>query len=467
MNRPLRFIRIPALLLTCTASWYLGTPRRAQSTPDQNRTNVQGNGVSLRGAEAFDRFLDSHAEIATQVRQQPWLLTNYNYLQSHPELDAYLQARPQLRADISQNPSAFMGLENRLDQPDGKRDLAELDRFMDTHPEIASQVREKPWLVTNYDFLQSRPELKTFLDNHPQLDKEIGQNPVAFMQEEDLLNQNQNPPVARHNDAELNQFMSSHREIAEQLEKNPSLIDNRDFVQNHPPLQAFLQQNPAIRDEMRNNPNWFNRQDQPPDNNQLAMARNAELRDSGPGRENNRAHLAEFNRFLDSHREIAEQLRKDPSLANNPQFVDNHPALQSFLRNNPEVRQDLRQNANAFMQEEDRIDRQDWRDRDNSHGRMADFGGFLGGHSDIARDMSRDPSIVKNHNYMQQHPELNAYLSAHPDVRDELMANPAKFMKGAQQLSTGGSTTGGVSTGSGTTGSSTGTSTATPNTKPK
>ena len=39
-----------------------------------------------------------------------------------------------------------------------------------------------------------------------------------------------------------------------------------------------------------------------------------------------------------THREIAEQLRKDPSLVKNDEFVKNHPALQTYLQQHPEVR---------------------------------------------------------------------------------------------------------------------------------
>jgi hypothetical protein len=465
MNRPLRFIKMPALLFACAAFLYLGLQARAQSTTDQDKRSAQDNDSTPRGVVAFDRFMDSHPDIAAQVRQKPSLVTNYDYLQSHPQLNTFLQARPQLRAEISQNPSAFMQLENRLDQPDGKRDLGELDRFMDSHPEVAAQVRQSPWLVTNYDFLQSHLDLKMFLQDHPQLSSEIGRNPVAFMQEENLVDR----PAGGRDESEFNQFMNSHREIAEQVRKNPTLMNDRDFVRNHPALQTFLQQNPGIRDQIRQNPNAFNRQEQSFESANIAMARDADLRNRGTGnadRDNNRADLAQFNKFLDSHREIAEQVRKDPSLVNNRQFVQNHPPLQAFLQNDPGVRQDLRQDPNAFMQEENRFDRQgNVGDRDISHQHMADFGGFLGGHSDIAKDLSKDPSVVKNHEYMQQHPELGTYLNAHPDVRDELMMNPSAFVKGAQQFSTAGSMTGGVSTtGNGTTGSSTGTSTATPGT---
>src|SRR5580704_1894041 len=45
-----------------------------------------------------------------------------------------------------------------------------------------------------------------------------------------------------------------------------------------------------------------------------------------------RQELARFDQFLDSHREIAEQVRQNPSLVNNDQFVKGHPALQTFMQ---------------------------------------------------------------------------------------------------------------------------------------
>ena len=53
-----------------------------------------------------------------------------------------------------------------------------------------------------------------------------------------------------------------------------------------------------------------------------------------------RGQLASADRFFDTHPEIAEQLRKDPSLVNNKEFVKNHPDLAtrqcgSILRHPP------------------------------------------------------------------------------------------------------------------------------------
>lgn len=225
--------------------------------------------------------------------------------------------------------------------------------------------------------------------------------------------------------ARFDQFLDSHPEIAEQLRRDPSLANNRDFVQNHPALRSYLDNNPGVRDQLRQDPNVFMRQENRFDNRE----------DARDDRASNRRDSAEFNRFLESHREIAEQVRKNPSLVDNREFVQNHPALQSYLQSNPGVRDQLRQDPNAFMRDQNHVDRpEDARMRDSNHDRMASFGEFLGGHDRIKQDVSKDPTLVKNREYVQNHRDLNDYLNAHPDVRQDWTANPHGFVKGAQQL---------------------------------
>ena len=45
-----------------------------------------------------------------------------------------------------------------------------------------------------------------------------------------------------------------------------------------------------------------------------------------------RRELASFDKFLDSHREIAEQVRRNPSLVDDQQFLKDHPALQTYVQ---------------------------------------------------------------------------------------------------------------------------------------
>src|SRR5258708_39803542 len=66
-----------------------------------------------------------------------------------------------------------------------------------------------------------------------------------------------------------------------------------------------------------------------------------------------------MDRFMDSHPEIAEQLRKNPSLVNNEEFVESHPALQQFLASHPGVREEFKENPNGFMSQEQTFDRRE------------------------------------------------------------------------------------------------------------
>jgi hypothetical protein len=282
--------------------------------------------------------------------------------------------------------------------------------------------------------------------------------------------------------AQFSHFLDTHREIADQLRGNPTLADNYNFLQSHPELRTYLQDHTAVQQALHDNANTFMKEEDGFSRNSGGRGYNAggprpdpvvnpggpDRRGPQPGtpdRDQYRRQLADFNRFLDDHREIAEQVRKDPSLADRHDFVQNHPALDTFLRDNPGVRDDLRQDPNAFMHQEDRLNNAENHDyRDARHDHMADFGGFLGDHHEIARDLDRNPDSVKDRQYVQNRPDLDKYLSAHPEVRSDLMDNPHDFVKGAQQMSTNhgagagmtGSGSGSGSSAAGTTGTTSG-----------
>jgi phage-related protein len=68
---------------------------------------------------AFDRFLDSHPEIANYVVANPTVMGNPKYLQMHPELQAFLDSHAQVKAD----PRAFVSpREWRNEPPSSGRD---------------------------------------------------------------------------------------------------------------------------------------------------------------------------------------------------------------------------------------------------------------------------------------------------------------------------------------------------------
>jgi hypothetical protein len=428
-NKLLRFQTAPTLILGMATLLWLPGAARAQyaTTPDrqqdaqQDRQAAQNDDITRRDLARFDQFLDTHREDAEQLRRTPSLVDDPQFLQSHPELNTYLQDHPSVKQEISQRPDTFMRLEDRYDRDHSVRDRDA--GGSDAYRRDADRDRDAYRTDADARDRDDRGQVR-------------GADPGAAERD-----------AHRRDLAEFDRFLDGHGEIAEQVRKDPSLVDNREFVQTHQPLQDFLRDHPGVREQLKQDPNAFMRQEDRYDRDSYARDRDA----GGDRRDADRRQLAEFDHFLDRHREIAEQIRKDPSLADNREFVQNHPPLQDFLRDNPGVRDQLRQDPNAFMRQEDQFDRpRNGGDRDAMHSHMADFGGFLGGHADIQRDLSRNPSVVKDHEYVQNHAELNTYLNARPEVRDELMANPQSFVKGAQQYSNNGTGANGAPNGTST-----------------
>lgn len=394
----------------------------------------------------FDNFLDSHPEVSEQIRKDPSLVNNEEFVESHPALQSYLQNHPEVKEDLAQNPNAVMHQENRYDRredqdrdrdrdrdQDRDRDrndvtrgeLVNMDRFMDNHPEIAEQLKKDPSLVDNKQFVSSHPALQEFLANHPGVREEYKENPNGFMNREQRFDQREDgrgPGINRTELANMDHFMDSHPEIAEQLKKDPSLVDNKQFVSSHPALQEFLASHPGVRQEMDQHPDAFMHREERYD------------------RREDRRDAAVMDRFMDSHPEVAEQLRKNPSLVDNKQFVKGHPEFQEFLASHPEVAQEYRANPAGFMQQEQRFDARASsgmrRDNDMTGGELSSFHEFLQGHGAIAGELSKNPSLATNQEYLENHPALSSYLQAHPNVHQELSENPQSFVKSAQQPGT-------------------------------
>jgi hypothetical protein len=183
---------------------------------------------------------------------------------------------------------------------------------------------------------------------------------------------------------------------------------------------------------LRENPNAFMSAEQRFDQQEDMRGNMGNLGD----RDVTRGELANMDRFMDSHPEIAEQLRKNPSLVDDKRFVNSHPELQEFMAQHPGVREEVRENPNAFMQQEQAFDRRQnanfGRDRDVTGGELSSFHEFLEGHGTIANELSKNPSLAKNQEYLENHTALQTYLQAHPQVQEELNEHPDSFFKSAQ-----------------------------------
>jgi hypothetical protein len=214
-------------------------------------------------------------------------------------------------------------------------------------------------------------------------------------------------PVGRFD----NGYLDEHPEVAHQLGANPGLADNPHFLATHPGLDAYLSQHPEIRTDLQQHPYRFMSDEWRHDERGYGITRGEVGRfDSG---------------YLDEHPEVAEQLAHDPRLVDNPQFLATHPGLDEYFRNHPEIRTELQEHPDRFMTREGYYD---------GHGGwhyghpLATTDHYMDSHPDVAHQLEKDPALVDNHTYVDEHPGLHEYLENHPVARHDWKSHPYKYM---------------------------------------
>jgi hypothetical protein len=111
-------------------------------------------------------------------------------------------------------------------------------------------------------------------------------------------------------------FLEQHPGIEERLREDPALMQDPAFQRNHPMIARFLARHPEITAQLAARPRWFLHWE---------LARQS-------GTPVTRAQLAEFDRFLDQHPALEQQLIQHPQLLRQPDFLNSHPELRDHLK---------------------------------------------------------------------------------------------------------------------------------------
>src|SRR5437879_1957132 len=105
-----------------------------------------------------------------------------------------------------------------------------------------------------------------------------------------------------------------------------------------------------------------------------------------------RRELRNFDQFLDSHPEIAEALRKDPSLINNPNWVSKHPGVRDWLEDHPNAREELKENPTAFLHREKGFEKQEGKEGDTTRGELRNFDQYRSKDRRVGEELRKDPN---------------------------------------------------------------------------
>lgn len=119
-----------------------------------------------------------------------------------------------------------------------------------------------------------------------------------------------------------------------ELEADPDRINNPNYAKNHPELQEFYERHPEVRTEMQENARDFMRHEK----DQMAYHK---------GFDN-------FHDYLKGHPDVEDQLEKNPNLADDQNFLKQHPNLHGYLKSHPEVAWQMKHDPHQFFSKEDR-----------------------------------------------------------------------------------------------------------------
>lgn len=134
-------------------------------------------------------------------------------------------------------------------------------------------------------------------------------------------------------------FLDTHRQTARLLDQDPDLINSRHFLRDHPALRDWLDDHPEAAQAIQANPSGF-----------LAQAQASRQRPSWSIAPED---LRSFERYLDTHWEVADDLYRDPDLITDRSYVRSHPSLRAWLSNHPDAAAAIREQPRKFV----------WRDR--------------------------------------------------------------------------------------------------------
>jgi len=147
-----------------------------------------------------------------------------------------------------------------------------------------------------------------------------------------------------------------------------------------------------------------------------------------------REELANLDRFLDNHPILEQELGSNPSLVNDPEYVQREPDLQIFLSHHPAVKAELQKDPDYLARRRSLADA-------NAPGpgmtnanpsldgaEAGELHEFLGAHNDIEQPLKQNPALINDSTFLGTHPDLQTFLNQHPRARYLFVEDPRSFI---------------------------------------
>ncbi len=220
--------------------------------------------------------------------------------------------------------------------------LAEADRrsfeeFLDAQWQIADQLYQNPALINDRVFLSKNLSLRRWLVRHPAAARIIRADPRAVLWQ-NRESRDEDDSHADMSDRDLQsweEFLDANATIADDLQRNPDLLNNAPYIRQNRALADWLYDHPEAARIIKADPRKYARRDDNPSSRVPAQPTAEEVR--------------EFEDFLNREWEIADALYREPELINNRTFLRDNPALAQWLREHPPMARALSERPRDYL----------------------------------------------------------------------------------------------------------------------
>jgi hypothetical protein len=137
--------------------------------------------------------------------------------------------------------------------PQGVAEQTQMDHYLENHPKTAEELHADPSLINNPQWLKAHPAVGQWMAQHPTLRSAAMANPTS------IVNRTESHAIndAQHEVRTTDAFLSKNPKMAEQLAKDPNLINNKEYLAQHPGLENYLKTHPGTASEWQKHPEQF------------------------------------------------------------------------------------------------------------------------------------------------------------------------------------------------------------------
>jgi len=140
------------------------------------------------------------------------------------------------------------------------QEFENFDNFLDSHSQIAKELAKNPALANDEKYLHSHPQLAQFLEAHGGVKRELSEHPGRFIEREERW-ENAGGNIRRGELTSLDGFLDRNPQIEKDLQRDPNLVNNPQYVNSHPDLKRYIERNPKIAADLKENPRAFIRKE--------------------------------------------------------------------------------------------------------------------------------------------------------------------------------------------------------------